>query len=84
MSEKSIDEAVNYLYKHGQKYAEAKAHRLYMDEYRKTLKSMIMKKAMEEGARSVAAAEIEAYCDPEYVKHLQGHNTPQFLAERPG
>jgi hypothetical protein len=72
MSEKNIDDAVNYLYTHGQKYAEAKAHRVYLEEYRKSLKSMIMKRAMQEGVKTVAAAEIEAYSDPDYVGLLAG------------
>ncbi len=36
--QKSINDAVDYLYTHGRKYAEAKAHRVYHEEYRKSQK----------------------------------------------
>lgn len=44
--QKSINEAVDYLYRQGAKYAEAKAHRVYLEEYRKSQKAMLMKSAM--------------------------------------
>jgi hypothetical protein len=73
MTEKNISDAVDYLYTHGAKYAEAKAHRVYLEEYRKSQKAMLMKSAMADGrAKTAAAAEIEAYSDPTYVKMLEG------------
>lgn len=73
MSEKDIDAAVNYLYTHGQKYAEAKAHRVYLEEFRKSQKAMLMKAAMASGAaKTSAAAEMEAYADPAYLEILKG------------
>jgi hypothetical protein len=72
-NERTIDDAVTYLYTHGHKYAEAKAHRTYLEEYRKSQKAMLMKAALaEERARTVAAAEMEAYADPVYVEMLKG------------
>ena len=71
--QKTIDDAVNFLYTHGKKYAEAKAHRVYIEEYRKSLKAMLMKKAQAEGlAKTAAGAEIEAYSDSAYIELLQG------------
>ena len=73
MNNKDINAAVDYLYIHGAKYAEAKAHRVYLEEYRKTQKAMLMKAAMSDGrAKTAAAAEIEAYADPTYIKILEG------------
>lgn len=72
-SEKTINDAVDYLYTHGRKYAEAKANRVHLEEYRKSLKAMLMKKALtEKRATSAAAAEMEAYADPSYVEFLKG------------
>lgn len=69
---KEINAAVDYLYTHGAKFAEAKAHRIYMDEYRKSQKAMLMKQALIEGrAKTSASAEIEAYSDPTYLQHLE-------------
>ena len=69
---KEINEAVDYIYTHGQKYAAAKAEVTYVEEYRKSLKAMLMKQAMLDGAKSAVAAEIEAYSDPKYVELLNG------------
>ena len=71
MNQKQINDAVDYIYTHGQKYAQAKAELTYMEEYRKTLKSKLMKEALANGCRSAATAEMEAYADVAYVKHLQ-------------
>jgi hypothetical protein len=73
MNQKDINDAVDYLYTHGRKFAEAKAHRVYLEEYRKSQKAMLMKKAMSSGnCKTVASAEIEAYADPTYLEVLKG------------
>jgi len=73
MNQKDINDAVDYLYTHGRKYAEAKAHRVYLEEYRKSQKAMLMKAALSDGrAKSAAVAEIEAYADPAYIEVLKG------------
>lgn len=73
MNQKDINDAVDYLYTHGRKYAEARAHRVYLEEYRKSQKAMLMKAALSDGrAKSAAVAEIEAYADPVYIEVLNG------------
>ena len=73
MNQKDINLAVEYLYTHGAKYAEAKAHRVYLEEYRKSQKSMLMKAAMADGrSKTAASAEVEAYADPAYLEVLKG------------
>lgn len=68
-----INDAVNYLYTHGRKYAMAKAQRTYLEEFRKSQKAMLMKAALTDGrAKTAAAAEIEAYSDPTYLEMLKG------------
>jgi hypothetical protein len=71
MNEKDINDAVDYIYSHGQKFAEAKAHLAYVEEFRKSKKAMLMKHAMSNGVKTVAAAEIEAYAAMEYIEHLK-------------
>lgn len=70
--ERDINAAVEYIYTQGQVYAKAKAQRVYLEEYRKSQKAMLMKAAMTAGIKTVAAAEIEAYSDPAYVEILKG------------
>ena len=73
MNQKDINDAVDYLYTHGRKYAEARAHRVYLEEYRKSQKAMLMKAALSDGrAKSAAVAEIEAYADPVFIEVLYG------------
>lgn len=70
---KTIHDAVDYIYQQGAKYAEAKAHRTYLEEYRKSQKAMLMKQALSDGrAKTSASAEMEAYADPAYVQALKG------------
>lgn len=73
MTEKLIDPmaAVDYMIAKSTEYAQAKANRIYMEEYRKSLKSQLMKDALVEGNAAVNAQEREAYASPAYVQHIQ-------------
>lgn len=66
------DAAVDFLFKNGTKYAVAKAQRVYLEEFRKSQKAMLMKDAMLNGAKSIAAAEMEAYANAAYQEILKG------------
>ena len=61
--------AVDYIIANAKKFAKAKAERIYLEEYRKSLKAILMKGSME---NAVNAQEREAYSDPEYVELLKG------------
>ena len=64
-----MDKAIEYIFTHGKKYAKAKAERIYLEEYRKSLKAILMKRSME---TAVNAQEREAYSDKEYLALLDG------------
>jgi hypothetical protein len=68
--EREIDphKAVDFIIANGKKAAKAKANRIYMDEYRKSLKAILMKRSQE---TSVNAQEREAYSNQEYLDHLK-------------
>lgn len=53
-------------------YGEAKAQRVYLDEFRKSKKALLMKNALEMGYEAANAQEREAYADPAYLQLLQG------------
>lgn len=53
-------------------YAKAKADRVYLHEFRKSKRSMLMKKYETEGHKTAAAQEREATADPDYVAVLDG------------
>ena len=60
------------LHEAGPLYAKAKAERIYLEEYRKTLKAVLMKHAEAEGIKVSATQEREAYAAPAYAAHLEG------------
>lgn len=72
MSEKLIDPnaAVDYIIAKSAEYAQAKANRIYCEEFRKTLKAELCKRALEMGYEAVNAQEREAYSHPDYKAHL--------------
>lgn len=53
-------------------YGEAKAQRVYLEEYRKSKKALLMKDALTMGFEAANAQEREAYADPEYHTLLKG------------
>ena len=69
MDDRDPHKAVDYMIKHAKKFAEAKANRIYLEEYRKSLKSILMKRSIEP---AIGGQEREAYADEEYVALLRG------------
>lgn len=55
------------IYDTGPKLAKAKAERVYLEEYRKSLKALLMKAS---AATSAAIQERDAYADDKYIQHL--------------
>jgi hypothetical protein len=60
---------VDFIYRQAPKYAKAKAERVYLEEFRKSKKALLMKGS---GESAVAAQEREAYSHPEYQALLEG------------
>jgi hypothetical protein len=69
MSEQiDIFKCLDFIRDHASKYAQAKANRVYCEEYRKTLKAQLMKRHVDS---PVTAQEREAYADEAYANHLE-------------
>jgi hypothetical protein len=62
-------EALEALWNFAPMYAKAKGERVYLEEFRKTMKAQLMK---EREGTPIAAQEREAYADPRYIAHLKG------------
>lgn len=58
-----------FIRRQAPEYAQAKANRVYLEEYSKTLKARLMKAC---GETAVSAQEREAYAHPDYLTHLEG------------
>jgi hypothetical protein len=68
ITDDEAEKAVDYLRSNARAAAQAKANRVYMEEYRKVVKSQIMR---EQGAMPITAQETVAYADPRYIQHLK-------------
>lgn len=64
-------DAVDFMIAKSGEYAQAKANRIYVEEYRKTLKAELCKEALQAGYEAVNAQEREAYSHPAYKTHLE-------------
>lgn len=68
-AERDPHKAVDYIIANAKKFAQAKANRIYLETYSKSLKSILMKRSLEE---SIGAQEREAYAHQEYRELLEG------------
>jgi hypothetical protein len=68
-TERDPHKAVDYIISNAKRFAVAKANRVYLDEYRKSLKAILMKQSMEP---TIGAQEREAYAHDDYVALLRG------------
>ena len=68
ITDEEIDKALDFLRDNARDAAQARADRVYVEEFRKTLKASLMK---EHGQLSAVLQEREAYSDARYVTHLE-------------
>jgi hypothetical protein len=71
--------AVDYILKHAALFAKAKAERTYIEQYRKSLKGILMKRSME---TAIGAQERDAYAHPEMVQLLEGLKAAVEIEEK--
>ena len=71
--------AIDYIIANAKKFAEAKAQRIYIEEYKKSLKALLMKRSLEE---SIGAQEREAYAHLEYKQQLDALRTAIEIEEK--
>ena len=77
--ERNPHDAIDYIIRHAKKFAQAKANRIYLEEYRKSLKAILMKQSMEQ---AIGAQEREAYAHPEYIELLHGLKEATEIEEK--
>ena len=70
MNDRTVDPhaAIDFMLTHAPKLAEAKANRVYMEEFRKTIKARL-KASCSQSAHG--AQERDAYASDEYEDHLR-------------
>ena len=77
--ERDPHKAVDYIIANASKFAKAKSERVYLEEYRKSLKALLMKRSLED---TIGAQEREAYAHEEYQQLLQGFKAAVEIEEK--
>ena len=68
----SPEDAADTIREKAAAYGEAKAQRVYLEEFKSSKRALLMKDSLLLGEKAVNAQEREAYSDPEYVQLLKG------------
>ena len=63
--------AAEALWKAAPEHAKAKGERVYLEQFRKSKKALLMKQAGVDGVKTAAAQEVEAYSHPDYIALLE-------------
>lgn len=71
--------AVDYIIKNAGKFAKAKANRVYLEEFRKSKKALLMGQSSHEAAN---AREQYAYAHEEYIELLKAMQTAIEVEEK--
>lgn len=67
-----IEKPLTFIRDKAGAYGNAKAARVYLEQFRKSKKAMLMVQAEKEGIKTVSERECYAYSHPEYIDLLQG------------
>lgn len=79
ITDDQVDSALDWLIKHADKAAEARAHRVLLEEATKSVKAKLMK---DSGQESLGAQEREALASDAYQTHLEGLRAAVYEDER--
>lgn len=71
-SEINIFRALDFIRDQAPAMAQAKANRVMLEEMRKSKKAILMRQAEQDGVKTVAAQEVQAYAHPDYLALLEG------------
>lgn len=67
-----IERPLTFIRDRAQDHAEAKANRVYLEQFRKSKKAILMQQAEQDGIKTIADREAYAYAHPEYLQLLDG------------
>lgn len=68
----SIEKSLHYINQWSKQHAKAKADRVYLEEFRKVKKAILMNEAEREGRKTGQERESYAYSHSEYKELLEG------------
>ena len=67
-----IERPLTFIRDKAGEFAEAKSNRVYLEQFRKSKKALLMLEAEKNGVKTIAAQEAYAYAHSEYLELLQG------------
>lgn len=70
--ERNVEELLNDYREKASLYARAKAHRTYIEEFKKSKFAILMRQADKDGFKTAAAQEREAFASEDYRQLLDG------------
>lgn len=70
--ERNVEELLNDYREKAMAYARAKAHRTYIEEFKKSKFALLMRQADKDGFKTAAAQEREAFASEDYRELLDG------------
>ena len=79
VTDEAVEAALDYLRDNADMAAKARAERIYVEEFRKTLKARLMQEHVGE---SIGSQEREAYADTRYAAHLDAIKEAVYADER--
>ena len=82
MEEINPNTAVDFLLKNAGMFAKAKAERVYLEEFRKSKKALLMQEAFCAGVDTMTGQERDAYARTEYQELLKGLREAIEIEER--
>ena len=68
----SLFRCLDFIKSNAKAYAQAKANRIHLEQFRKSKKALLMRQAELDGHKTAATQEREAYAHPEYLELLEG------------
>lgn len=79
ITDEQVEKALDFLRDNAEDSAQARANRIYLEEFRKSLKAQIMAEHL---AEPIGAQERWAYDDIRYRNHLEGLKQAVYNDER--
>jgi len=79
---KSVEHALVFIRDIAAKYAKAKSDRVYLEQFRKSKKAMLIVEAEAKGLKTVQERESYAYAHPDYIGLLEGLKVAVELEEK--
>ena len=72
MAESNIEQSFHFMKVNADKYAKAKAQRVYLEQFRKSKKAILIREAESKGFKTGQERESYAYSHKDYLELLEG------------